>query len=697
MLAKIAFGNIRKSLSDFGIYFLTVVLGVAIFYAFNAMSSQESILEFSESQKSMFQLLGILITIASVFIAIVLMFLVVYASRFLMRRRKREMGLYLLLGMSTHKVIKILLIEFAIVGFASIIVGLALGIGLSQVMLYITSMLFQADIADPFGIAFVFSGDAAILTAVLFLCIFVIACILSSISIMRCQLIDLFKSSEAPEKEIVKGVKKYVVIFVLSIALIVFSYWILLEFGMYPTVEFLVATVIVCVGTVLFFWALSGFLVRFTKANKRHYLRDLHMFTSRQVASKINSTFASMAIVCIALFLAITSVCGGIGIRNTLEANLDKATPYSASVSISYLSVANDGEVSDVDLEDSYNNYEMANALNESFDYLGIGSLSDISDGYVQIDYLVQRNNLFTFGDLEDQTGTDLTSYGNSVVNPYYKNMPVYLLRLSQVNDALELAGKDQIFISEGEGILIYDFDITSGFYNEIAASGSSVTIDNKSIWITDCIEIFLETTGASINAGVLVLNDIDIPDDCEIARSILNINCPTAADEQLLIEMLDAVSGDLDGNAWSFTMYQTESQTTEQSVGLAAVVSYIAIYMGFVITISCASILAIQQLSNASDSQRRYKVLSELGASKSQLSRSIFSQVAICFAAPILLALCHSTCALFVITDFVAVFGALDIGLMALMCAAGFLLVYGLYFVITYFASKKVSLAKAH
>ena len=148
MLARLALGNVRKSLADFGIYFLTVMLGVAVFYAFNSMTAQQGVLAFSETQSKMFDLLGMVIGGVSVFIAFVLVFLVVYANSFLIKRRKREFGVYLALGMSTGDVVKIVALESLIAGAASLAAGLVVGIGLSQLLLQLTSALFQADVAE---------------------------------------------------------------------------------------------------------------------------------------------------------------------------------------------------------------------------------------------------------------------------------------------------------------------------------------------------------------------------------------------------------------------------------------------------------------------------------------------------------------------------------------------------------------------
>ncbi len=175
MQAKLALGNVRKSLADFGVYFLTVMLGVAVFYAFNSMTAQQGVLAFSETQDKMFELLGMVIGGVSVFIAFVLVFLVVYANGFLIKRRKREFGVYLTLGMSSGDVVRIVALESLIVGAASLAVGLAVGVGLSQLLLQLTSALFKADVAAAGGFAFVFSADALVKTAVVFAAIFLVA------------------------------------------------------------------------------------------------------------------------------------------------------------------------------------------------------------------------------------------------------------------------------------------------------------------------------------------------------------------------------------------------------------------------------------------------------------------------------------------------------------------------------------------
>ena len=114
----------KKSVKDYAIYFLTLVLGVAIFYMFNSLDSQEAMLRVSESQRQIIQLMIQMLGMVSVFVAAILGLLIVYASNFLINRRKKEFGIYMTLGMGRRQISKIILMETIIVGIISLAIGL---------------------------------------------------------------------------------------------------------------------------------------------------------------------------------------------------------------------------------------------------------------------------------------------------------------------------------------------------------------------------------------------------------------------------------------------------------------------------------------------------------------------------------------------------------------------------------------------
>ena len=693
MLARLALGNVRKSLADFGIYFLTVMLGVAVFYAFNSMTAQQGVLAFSETQDKMFELLGMVIGGVSVFIAFVLVFLVVYANSFLVKRRKREFGVYLTLGMSTGDVVKIVALESLIVGAASLAVGLVVGIGLSQLLLQLTSALFQADVAEAGGFAFVFSADALVKTAIVFAAIFLVAALLNARTVARAKLIDLLHAQSKNEEMRLTSLPLSLVLFAASLVAIGVSYKLLIDNGlMEPSPEFAAATLLVCLGTVLFFYALK--LVQLVRPL---YLRGLNMFTLRQLNAKVNTTFASLSVVCLVLFLAITSVCGGIGIRNAIDGSLDRSTDYSASVSTSFGSYNAEAGYQPAELGDfgafaERQGYDMAAGLRASVTTVGAGDFDAVASAMAQVDLLVDPADALVLDDVERASGLVLADYAGASINSGYGAYPVYVAKLSQVNATLELAGRPGLELGAGECAVFSDSDITSGFYRDVVERGTELSVGGHDLRVAQFRDDCLQTTPFPMNTGTLVVPDEAVSAGSMILQSILNVQCGSDEDEAAFGEMMDAVSDTDNPDTWPVTLSMTRADVFDQSISLSTIVAYLAIYLGFVLVIACAAILAIQQLSDASDNAQRYGLLRKLGAPERMIDGALFAQVLVYFLFPLLLAVAHSACALVVVTDVVAVFGHLDITSMALACAGAFLAVYGVYFAVTYFGARKLA-----
>ena len=196
MLFKISLSNIRKSLKDYAIYFFTLVLGVAVFYVFNAIETQTSFLKVNEDQREMIKVLTTSISAVSVFIAVVLGLLIVYASRFLMKRRNKEFALYMMLGMSKWRISALLLCETVIIGIGSLFVGLLIGVGLSQVMSAVVANLFEADMN---AYKFTVSGSAITKTIIYFGIMYAVVMLRSGFVISKCRLITLMNSGRLRE------------------------------------------------------------------------------------------------------------------------------------------------------------------------------------------------------------------------------------------------------------------------------------------------------------------------------------------------------------------------------------------------------------------------------------------------------------------------------------------------------------------
>lgn len=188
-------------MQNYLIYFATLILGVAIFYVFNALGSQTVMLKVSSNTEEIIGLMNEAMSVVSVFVSVVLGFLVVYASTFLMKRRKKEFGIYLTLGMGKTQVAKILVIETLLIGVISLVIGLLLGIGISQGMSVVTANLFEADMTN---FRFMVSTSAIIKTIIYFAIMYVIVMALDVIIVSRAKLINLLYAGAKAQKTMQK-------------------------------------------------------------------------------------------------------------------------------------------------------------------------------------------------------------------------------------------------------------------------------------------------------------------------------------------------------------------------------------------------------------------------------------------------------------------------------------------------------------
>ncbi len=690
MYFKLALGNVKKSISDFAIYFVTLAFGVCVFYAFNSITQQSAVLNLNNATNNMLELLSLLIGGVSVFIAIVLGFLIVYANGFLIRRRKREFGIYLTLGMNRAHVSRVIVYETVLVGFAALVVGLCLGVALSQLMLYVTAAMFKATITT---FTFMFSGVACTKTILYFAIIFLVALAFNVRTVSRYKLIDLLNADRKNQNVKLRSLPLSVALFVISVVMIAVAYWLLIDNGLNEiNAQFYTSTALVCVGTVLFFFSLSGFLLRAVKSNKRLYLKGLNAFTMRQLNSRINTAFASISIVCLALFLAITSTCGGFALCSSLNTSIENAAPYDVTFIERFGTTPQTLSYPEQAIAD---NFDMEAALSRDVEGWG-----DLARDAAQTDYYATG---LTYGDLMAKTNYSGFSSAVDMESGGASSMPV--VKLSQFNATRALLGKEPVRLESTECLIWCDFEELQKFFRAFIEQNDTIDFSGQALSIYgDGIDATAnQTSSFASNTGVLVVPDELIPADAVLVESYLNVMSPLpeGSVDDSFNSALDKAYGTDDPHAavttgkvnlaWPYTNELTAEYAISQSAGLSAIVAYLAIYIGFILLIACAAILALQQLSAAADDRQRYTMLFKLGAEPRMIDRALFAQIGIYFLFPLVLAVCHSIVALTQVVDAVKIFGLLDITQPLLITVAFALVIYGGYFLITCFVSRKM------
>lgn len=256
MYCRLAIYNVRKSFRDYTIYFLTLMFGVCIFYIFNSIESQQSMMVITESQNLIIKQISKIMGFVSIFISVILGFLIVYANNFLIRRRKKEFGIYQILGMEKGQIAQILIIETFLVAIISLIVGLLLGIALSQGFAVITASLFEVKLK---GFIFIFSISSTIKTILYFGIAFICVILWSSVTIGMQKLINLLNAERKNEKFRIPHLWLSLILFIISIICLIIAYYLIIKYSFVEfNLPFLQSILFGIIGTFLFFFSLSG-------------------------------------------------------------------------------------------------------------------------------------------------------------------------------------------------------------------------------------------------------------------------------------------------------------------------------------------------------------------------------------------------------------------------------------------------------
>ena len=701
MLARLAVRNVRRSVRDYAVYFVTLVFGVAAFYAFNSVQSQSVLFDLEGvASADAFDLTARFLGMFSVLIAFVLGFLVVYANRFLIRRRKREFGTYLLLGMRPAQVSAIVLMETVCVGAASLAAGLVLGVVLSQGLSFLTAGLFNIPMQQY---RFVFSGEALRQTLLCFALVFAVVALFNTLSLRRCRLVDLLGAAARSERATVRRPWVGLLGFAVAVGLLAWAYVTLFESGLTEFgAEFWKATALMVAGTFLFFWSAAGFAVAALERTPGVYFRGLAMFTTRQVASKVNTAFLSLSTVCVMLFFSLAVFSTGSGLVQVFSDGVEEGTLFDATLTANaYLALEGGGEEAAADVAERAGAYDwdIARFLRES-----APNWDEFVETSVQVDLYQPREGTETYGEVMERLGAGA---GGGLQEQALAPQTVAVVGLSQFNAARALAGREPIELSAGTYAVNNAVALSEELSRAMAEEGVEIEVGGRALEASGLyVEQPLSTSTFVSDGAMLVVPDETVEalraDGEAPYASYLDLSYRTdrAEGDRLLEEALacalpaegqEARGSGYETSPWPVTTVYTADEVIEQSGGMRMMITYLALYIGFVFLITTAALLAVQQLSEASDSLARYRMLAEIGCERRMMFRSIFIQVAVYFLAPLALAACHTACAVSVIAR--DVLDQLGVSASeAVFAAAAFTaLVYGGYLLVTYLASRSL------
>ena len=690
MLFKLSIKNMKKSFKDYAIYFLTLLLGVAIFYMFNSLDSQEAMLQVSNSTRDIIKLMISMLGYVSVFVAVVLGLLIVYANNFLINRRKKEFGIYMTLGMGKRQISKIILMETILVGIISLIVGLIIGIFASQFMSVLVAKMFEADMSK---FQFVFSKDACVKTCIYFAVMYVAVMIFNTYTISRYKLINLLNATKKNEIVKIKNPIICVLIFIVSCIMLGWAYWkVTGDFKSLNTADKILPPILMgIVGTVAVFWSLSGFVLKVVQSMKNTYLKGTNMFVLRQINNKINTTIVSMSVICLMLFMTISILSVSLALRNTMQRELVKMTPVdlnlykTANLPESYMKYGKEVKTTEAQRADSRITIQETLKNNG----LDMTLLKDV------IEIPIYATNDLTMGDfLKNKLESIKLEFPMLAFETAEE-----IVKISDYNKIASLYGIEQYELKENEYIVLCDFDGIGTIRDRVLADENILEIAGKEYKskYNECKSGFIMMSTSHMNTGVIL-----VPDSCNLTDDmkekqflVANFNANTDEEKQeieeifrsndsVLIQNLNENGLEIDG--------MTKISIIESSVGVATIVTFIAIYLGIIFLIASAAILALKQLTESSDNKQRYTILRKIGCDEKMINKALFRQIGIFFGLPLILAIIHSIFGIqFAMTVMEGLASSEDLlpSIVATVVIIG--AIYGAYFIATYLGSKNI------
>lgn len=658
---KLVFKNVHKNLRDYLIYFLTLMISVSLFYAFNSISDQPAFSEMGMTRTLLYDQLGILLSALSVLIAIVLAFLIIYANQFLLKRRKKELGIYMMLGMKKGRISRIFAGETFCVGVIALAVGLILGFILSQGVSLIALKLFAIEL-DKYQL--VFSMGAFRQTVICFALIFFLVMLFNVWSVSSVQLIDLLTASRKNERLKSENRVLPALMFLLSILCIGIAGVLFYKNGILPSREnmsFQIAGIALVVGTILLFYSFAAVFIQLMRSNKGFYLKGLNAFLVRQIGSKIRTNYFVMTVVCGLLTITICAVSIGASTALAMNKLSQAATPYDLTV-FSDVSIDGDSDITD---------------------YLATCDVQ-MSDYAKNMEQISVYDADMTYADLF--AGQDLNLWPIDEAVPQSR---VSVISISDFNRALAMQGKEPVVLNDGEYLLNCNYEGTYQYVIEALRTHSELSVGGVALQrASDEVlqETYVMTSVGNNDRGTLIVPDSVVTALPKDVNALLVQYKEETNPDEVLQKMIPIGLDETHGYR-----YSEKNMLYDMFYGINALVTFICCYVGLIFLLICAALLALKQLTETTDNIFRYGLLQKLGAKRQQINHTLFVQTGVFFTVPLVVAGLYSILligkGMEIVEEFMNIHIATNVWLTVIL----FLIVYGSYFIATYLSCKRM------
>ncbi len=665
MLGKLSVRNAKRQAKDYIIYFITVIISVALMFSFNSIAVSGDISELSTYMKDFGKaILGI-----SVIIIFVMAWLINYTMKFMLEKRSKEFGTYQILGIEKKDISNMFTLENILIGSLAFVLGVGAGLFLNQFLTSIIMNLFN----QPYQIQIVFDIKAVGLTALYFFGIFVLVLLNCRRKIKKTKVYNLLYADKKNENNVIKKSKGNIIVFITSLVLLLLAYFINdREFSNMSNMtgrNIFIALVMLIIGIYLFYISISSFIVKRYLQNKSRKYKKSNMFLYRNLTSKINTMSITMGT--IALMFTFILVGGNVALlmNNMLNNEIEMGYPFEITMS----SLDKDFSI--------YKDYINKNAkVKEMYEY-------DLYD--------VHNTNIRRALD------------GSAFESRYYYDTDSVML-LKDYNKLRQMLGYEQVSLGENEAI-IHSMKTAEEKFEKYIEKNNSIEICNKKLNIkqvngesisqisfngyTYCIVVPDYMEQLLLNEQIETRKDGDLIYNHKLAVTTEEITTQDFARglEELIPREEFTITSEYGGERYEQSIerglayFHTKGERLSEAKSFYAIISFLAFYVALIFVMATATLLAIQQLSDSEKYKYRYELLKKLGMDELEINRTIFKQLFFYFAIPMLLPFILSIPIILSISKIFTIAVTIEeiirnIGIIYGM----FILVYGIYFIAT-------------
>lgn len=623
MYAKLAKSNARKSIKDYLIYFITITICVSLFYAITSLSS--SSYEFITEDSYNFKTLQLILKYSTYVITAILILLIAYVNKYMIRRRQREFATYILLGAEQKSIAFMFFIETLIIGTLAIIAGIFVGTLFSQAITALVLVSVNKEVVFTLRLYM----DTVVITFIFFIAMFCIIGLYNVSVLNKIKLIDMLNASKQVEFQFRRSGKVYGVIFGLSILLYIVCVYCTfklinteIDYSIKSLTYIGISLVSFIIGTFALFYSISYILIYLKGKCINFKYEGTNLFLIGSIVSKIKTAPILMATIAMTFLGAMISFIMTLAMAQWSLGYLNMRVPY------------------DIDIRNDYSyNFDIEDIpkldYGEVVQYLNDEGYS-VRD-YCQVEkYFIDKDEFYT-GDRN--------------------NSPMLAISLSDFNKLRTMLGYEKINLKENEFTTQWHSVVNNTDINKFLSKNKHLNINGEILNISKDSH-YKESIGERIydfySYNIIILPD-KVCKDLTLAETnfLANLNNQMSYKDAVNFESKYIEKWFKENNRYLIEKYSKEfditssiidgivkSSETNNILNMTLAMRILGVYLCIVLLTISFTVLALGQLTDSIEHKDRYNVLRKLGVEENDINKIVLKQISIYFVVPIAIAL---------------------------------------------------------